>query len=97
MKKLLTLIALAVGTAVLAAALVISIEVVRDDRADKLAKQNRKLREQVETLTDLVAESNHRIAQLENALREAGIPIPGEDGGTGRTDTSSRKRRAAPS
>lgn len=96
MKKVLGLIAMAVATAVLAASLVIAVEVIRDDRADKLAKQNRKLRNEVASLIDTVTESNHRIAQLEDALRKAGIPIPGEDGGTGRTDTSSRKRRAAP-
>lgn len=72
---------MAVGTAILAASLVIAIEVIRDDRADRLATQNKKLRQEVARLTEVVDDSNERIRQLEKALEEADIPLPGGDAG----------------
>lgn len=93
MKKTLGLIALAILGAILSATLVVAIMSITEDRTDRVVKNNRKLREQVSSLIEVVEDNNNRIHQLERVLRRRGIPIPG--GGTEQTD-SSQQRGAAP-
>ena len=88
MRKILGLVALAVLGAVLSASLVLTILTITEDRTDKVASQNKKLREEISGLVG-------RIKQLEHLLREEGIDVPPKGGGTEQTD-SSQQPGAAP-
>lgn len=93
MKKILGLIALAVIGAILSATLVVAIMSITEDRTDRVVKNNRKLRKEVSSLIEVVADNNDRIHQLERILRRRGIPIPGGD--TEQTDSSQQPGAAS--